>query len=135
MNYIFLLTVLAVVLGVIIIASFTNFSLDNYHYDRLKWLVIRWSYIVIFVALLVKTFDFPYGTETVVVVAGIGAVLARFLGVSNKNYNEEKMTQMLNQDLLKDMLGYGQDLHLMGEVESESEEEEEETEVEEESEE
>jgi 4-amino-4-deoxy-L-arabinose transferase-like glycosyltransferase len=86
MNYLFLITTLVVVAGAIIIAGFTGFKLPDKGYDRLKWLTIRWSYIVVFLGLLVKTFNFPYGIETVTVVAGIGALMAGLLGVSAKNY-------------------------------------------------
>lgn len=125
MNYLFLIVVLAVVLVVLAIASFTSFGLDDFHYDRLKWVVIRWSFLVTFIGLIVKTFDIPYGTETVTLVAGIGACLAGLLGISNTNYMGEKMTDMFNEDLLKDMLGFEEDLHEMGELESEEEEVEE----------
>lgn len=126
MNYLFLIIVLAIVVMVLAIASFTSFGLDDFHYDRLKWVVIRWSYLVVFIGVIVKTFDIAYGTETVTIVAGIGAMLAGLLGISSTNYKGEKMTQMFNEDLLKDMLGFTEDLHLMGEAESETEEEEEE---------
>ena len=124
MNYLFLIIVLAVIVAILAVASFTNFELDSEHYDRLKWLVIRWSYIVVFIGVIAKTFSIPYGTETVTVVAGIGAMLAGLLGISNSNYVGEKMTRMFNEDLLKDMLGFDEDLHLMGEMESEEEVEE-----------
>lgn len=117
MNYLFLIIVLAVVLGVLAIASFTTFGLDDFHYDRLKWVVIRWSFLVTFIGLVVKTFDIPYGTETVTLVAGIGACLAGLLGISSSNYMGEKMTDMFNADLLKDMLNFEQDLYDMGEEE------------------
>lgn len=125
MNYLFLIITLAVIAVVLLIAGFTKFSLTNEGYDRLKWLVIRWSYIVVFIALIAKTFKMPYGLETVAVVTGFGAMLAGLMGISNKNYNDERMTNLLNADLLKDMLGFDEDMHLIGELESEDEEEEE----------
>ena len=106
MNYIFLISVVLIVLAVLVVASFTNFGLDNEHYDRLKWVVIRWSYLVTFIGIIAKTFNMPYGMETVTVVAGIGAMLAGLLGIANTNYIGEKMTKMFNDDLLKDMLGF-----------------------------
>ena len=124
MNYLFLIIVLAVIVAILAVASFSNFELDSEHYDRLKWVVIRWDYIVVFIALIVKTFNVSYGVETVAVVAGIGALLAGLLGISNSNYVGEKMTRMFNEDLLKDMLGFDDDLHIMGELESEEEVEE-----------
>lgn len=106
MNYIFLISVVAVVLAVLVIASFTSFGLDNEHYDRLKWVVIRWSYLVTFIGIIAKTFTMPYGMETVTVVAGIGAMLAGLLGIADGNYTGSKLTKMFNDDLLKDMLGF-----------------------------
>ena len=124
MNYIFMITVIAFVLMVLAIASFTNFKLDNEHYDRLKWIVVRWSYLVFFIGVVVKTFNMPYGTETVTLIAALGATLAGMMGISNKNYQGEKMDRVLNEDLLKDMLGFNEDMHIMGEIESEETEEE-----------
>lgn len=125
MNYLFLIITLAVIAVVLLIAGFTKFRLTNEGYDRLKWIVIRWSYIVVFIALVAKTFKMPYGLETVAVVTGFGAMLAGLMGISNKNYNDERVTNLLNADLLKDMLGFDEDMHLMGELESEDEEDEE----------
>ena len=88
MNYAFLIIVLVAVVGVIVIAGFTNFKLDNEHYDRLKALAMKWHYITAFVAAIVKVFDLPYGVETVAVVAAIGALMAGLLGVSTKQYNQ-----------------------------------------------
>ena len=86
MNYLFLIIVLAVIVAILAIASFTNFELDSEHYDRLKWVVINWSYLVVFIGVIVKTFDIAYGTETVTVVAGLGACLAGLLGISNREF-------------------------------------------------
>ncbi len=88
MNYLFLIITISAVVAVLAIAGFTNFRLTDEGYDRLKWLTIRWSSIVTFLGLLVKTFNFPYGIETVTVVAGIGALMAGLLGVSIKNYDK-----------------------------------------------
>lgn len=98
MNYIFPIAVFATIAIVLGVASFTNFELDNYHYDRLKWVVIRWSYLVVFIGLIVKTFDIPYGTETVTLVAGLGAMLAGFLGISKSNWNGEEIDEYEDLD-------------------------------------
>lgn len=90
MTYMFLIIVIAVVIGIISIAAFTNLCLDNDHYDRLKWLADRWDYIGVFIAVLVKLFDFPYGMETVEVVIALGALMAGILGVSAKNYYDQE---------------------------------------------
>ncbi len=88
MNYLFLIIVLAVIVAILAIASFGEFELDSEHYDRLKWVVIRWSYIVVFIGLIAKTFNIPYGTETVTIVAGIGAMLAGLMNISSKAFYE-----------------------------------------------
>ena len=89
MNFVFPIVVFAIVLGVIGIASFTNFELDNYHYDRLKWVVIRWTYLVTFIGVIIKTFEISYGIETVTIVAGFGAMLAGLMNISHSNYYGE----------------------------------------------
>lgn len=96
MSYIFLIIVIAAVAAVLAIAMFTNFRLDDEHYDRLKWVVIRWSYLVTFIGLIVKTFAVPYGMETVILVGGIGAMLAGLLGISNQAY--ENMQRIINTE-------------------------------------
>lgn len=123
MNYLFLIITIAVIIGILCIAAFGKFKLSNEGYDRLKAVVIKWQYIVVFVALIVKTFDVTYGIETVTIVSGVGALLAGLMGISNVNYTGEKITEMYNADLLKDMLGFDQDLNLIGEKESEEESE------------
>lgn len=124
MNYLFLIITLTIIVAVLVIAMFTKFCITNEGYDRLKAVVVKWQYIVVFIALIVKTFNVQYGVETVTLVAGIGAMLAGLLDISNSNYHGEKMVKMFNEDLLKDMLGFDADLHLIGELESEEEEEE-----------
>lgn len=89
MNYIFPIAVFATVAIVLAVASFTNFELDNYHYDRLKWVVIRWSYLTTFIGLVATTLEMPYSTETVTLACGIGAMLAGFLGISKSNWDGE----------------------------------------------
>ena len=121
MKYLFLIITIAVVLGVLLIATFSKFKLTDEQYDRLKAVVIKWQYLVVFIALIVKTFDVQYGIETVTIVSGFGAMLAGLMGISNANYTGERMTNMFNEDLLKDMLGYDEMLHNEGEKESESE--------------
>lgn len=124
MNYLFLIITIVVILGVLGIAVFTKLTLSDDQYDRLKAVVIKWQYLVVFIALIVKTFDVSYGIETVTIVSGFGAMLAGLMGISNVNYDGEKITEMFNSDLLKDMLGFDEDLNLMGELESEDDEEE-----------
>lgn len=125
MKYAFLMITLIVVVGVLLVATFSEFQLSNEQYDRLKKLVAKWHYLVAFLALIVSTFEVPCGKETVTIVAGLGAMLAGLMGISNKNYKGEKITEVYNADLLKDMLGFDEDLNLIGEAESEAMEEEE----------
>lgn len=96
MNYIFLISVIAAVAAVLVVAMFTNFRLDDEHYDRLKWVVIRWSYLVTFIGLIVKTFEVPFGMETVILVGGIGAMLAGLLGISTQAY--ENMQRIIKTE-------------------------------------
>lgn len=102
MNYIFLIVVVAIVVALLAVATFTKFTLDNSQYDRLKWLVVRWHYITAFIALLVKLFDFPLGAETVEIVIGIGVAMAGILGISNKNYGEDEVIEDDDEDFDED---------------------------------
>ena len=90
MSYMFLIIVVLVVIVILGITAFTDFCLDNAHYDRLKWLADKWDYFATFVAVLVKLFEFPYGVETVGIVIAIGALMAGILGVSAKNYEDDE---------------------------------------------
>lgn len=85
-DYIFMIAVL-VVLGLsLLVVTFCNFSLTNRQYDRLKGYVGKWPYILTFLGVIVATFQFAYGEETLTIVAAIGALLSHILGVSNKTY-------------------------------------------------
>lgn len=98
MNYLFLIITLAVIVAILCIAAFSKFKLSNEGYDRLKAVVIKWQYIVVFVALIVKTFDVPYGIETVTIVSGFGAMLAGLMGISTKAYRADKEQDNFNDD-------------------------------------
>ena len=87
-NYAFLIAVLAVLALAILVVTFCNYELNNEQYDRLKNLVMKWPAILTFLGVLVATFHFSFGEETITVVAAIGALLARILNVSNYNYND-----------------------------------------------
>ncbi|MBQ1297705.1 MAG: hypothetical protein IIY21_26945 [Clostridiales bacterium] len=89
MTYIFPIAVFASVAVVLGLAMFTNFELDNYHYDRLKWIVERWHYFDVFVGVLVDALDMPYALQTLTIVVAFGAMLAGFLGISRKNWDGE----------------------------------------------
>lgn len=92
-QYIFMLTVLAVLAVAVICITLYGVNLSNDQYDRLKGIVVKWSGIVTFLGVLVSTFNFPYGEETITVVAAVGALLAYVMGVSAKNYNGEEDDQ------------------------------------------
>ena len=85
-NYIFLIIVLTVLAIAVAIVTFTDYTLSNTQYDRLKALAVKWSGIVTLLGVLVSTFNFPYGEETITVVAALGAFLAYLLGISDKAY-------------------------------------------------
>ena len=103
MNYIFPIAVFAALVIVLAVASFTNFELDNFHYDRLKKIVGKWAYLVTFIALIVKTFDISYGVETVTLVAGFGAMLAGLLDISTKNWDGEELFYDIYEDEVEDI--------------------------------
>ena len=87
-NYTFMISVL-VLLGLsLLVVTFCNVKLSNEQYDRLKSYVSKWSYLMAFLGVLVSTFKFSNGEETLTVVAALGALLSRILGVSAKNYVE-----------------------------------------------
>ena len=88
-NYIFFISVIVVLAIAVCFITYRGLHLDNDQYDRLKSIVINWSAIVALLAAIVSTFPgIPYGTETITVVAAIGAFLAKCLNVSNKNHND-----------------------------------------------
>ena len=105
-SYIFLIIVLVVVLAILVIATFTRFQINDEQYDRLKWVALHWDVLVVFIALVVKLFDVPYGIETVSLVAGIGAALGGLLGVSNVQYKKATQIQTtFNDDSYEEMKG------------------------------
>lgn len=87
-QYAFLITTLAVLLVAVAFVTLHGVMLSNDQYDRLKKIVIRWSGITTFLGVIVATFDFPYGEETITVVAAIGAFMAYMLNTSDKSFND-----------------------------------------------
>lgn len=85
-NYIFMISVLVILVLAMLVVTFSNFKLTNEQYDRLKGMVLRWSYLLTLLGVIVATFRVPYGEETITIVAAIGAFVAHCLGVSNTNY-------------------------------------------------
>lgn len=104
MNYIFLIAVIVIVAAVLGVAMFTNFSLDDEHYDRLKWLVEKWHYITVFVGLIAKTFNIPFGVETVTIVAGFGALMAGMMNISTSNWKLDQPQITFNEDSFEEMM-------------------------------
>lgn len=58
-----------------------------------------------------KIWNISYTVEIGATIGAVALLLGTLLGVSTKNYYEEEQTQMFNEDLLKDMLGYEEVLH------------------------
>lgn len=104
MSYLFLIIVIAVVAAVLGIAAFTSLELDNWHYERLKWVVMRWSFLVTFIGVIVKTFSIPYGVETVTIVAALGALMAGLLGISSTNFCANSLQSHFNDESLHEMM-------------------------------
>jgi len=87
-QYAFLITTLAVLAVAVIFVTLHGVRLSNEQYDRLKNIVIKWSGITTFLGVIVATFSFPYGEETITLVAAIGAFMAYMLNISDKSYND-----------------------------------------------
>lgn len=100
----FFLTTIGIIVAILGVAIFTQFEISDKAYDRLKWLAIRWDYLVVFIGLIVKTFDIVYGLETITIVGGIGALMAGLLGISAKNYYVNGVQTKFNDDEFYEML-------------------------------
>lgn len=85
-QYTFLIVVLAVLFIAITFITYKGVCLSNEQYDRLKKIVMKWAGITTFLGVLVSTFSFAYGEETITVVAAVGAFLSYMMGVSEDNY-------------------------------------------------
>lgn len=92
-DYIFMISVIVVLALAMLIVTFSKFHLSNDQYDRMKAMVVKWPALLTFLGVLVATFHFSYGEETITIVSAIGALLAHCLGVSNKNFNEGAMVE------------------------------------------
>lgn len=88
-NYIFMISVITILVLAVLAITFCNIHLNNDQYDRLKYIVLKWSAITTFLGVIVATFnDIPYGKETITIVAAIGALLAEVLNTSHKNHTD-----------------------------------------------
>lgn len=89
-------------------------------YDALKWVALTVLPAIEALWLtLGGIWNFPYVTEIGATIAAVDVFLGALLGISNVQYKKEGMTQMFDEDLMKDMLGYEEMLHEEGEKESE----------------
>lgn len=104
MNYTFLIATVGVIAVILGIAAFSKFELADENYDRLAYLVQRWSYIVVFVGLIAKTFNMPYGVETTTLVAGIGALMAGLMNISTSNWKLNQPQITFNKDSFVEMM-------------------------------
>ena len=98
--------------------------ISNKLYDFLKWFaLVAIPAIEGFWLTVGKAWDFPYLTEIGTTIAAVGLLIATLIGVSSVTYKKDGITEVYNEDLLKDMLGFDEDLNLIGEKESEEESE------------
>lgn len=94
--------------------------LNNKTYDTLKYVaLIALPALQVFWLTIGKIWDISYTVEIGATIGAVALLLGTLLGVSTRNYYDEQQTQMFNEDLLKDMLGYEEMLHEEGEIESE----------------
>lgn len=95
-------------------------KLNNRTYDILKYVaLIALPAIQVFWLTIGKIWNISYTVEIGATIGAVALLLGTLLGVSTRNYYEEEQTQMFNEDLLKDMLGYEEVLHEEGVKESE----------------
>lgn len=95
-------------------------KLDNRTYDTLKYVaLIALPALQVFWLTIGKIWDLSHTVEIGATIGAVALLLGTLLGVSTRNYYDENQTQMFNEDLLKDMLGYEEMLHNEGELESE----------------
>ena len=95
-------------------------KLDNKTYDTLKYVaLIALPALQVFWLTIGKIWDISYSVEIGATIGAVALLLGTLLGVSTRAYYDENQTQMFNEDLLKDMLGYEEMLHEEGEIESE----------------
>lgn len=93
---------------------------DNRTYDILKYVaLIALPATQVFWLTIGKIWNISYTVEIGATIGAVALLLGTLLGVSTRNYYEEEQTQMFNEDLLKDMLGYEEVMHEEGVKESE----------------
>lgn len=99
-------------------------KLSNKTYDTLKIIVWVFAPLATLIAAVCVIWGVPYSEQITATLAAINAFLGSLLGKSNADYNKGQATEVFNADLLKDMLGFDEDMNLLGEKESEAEVEE-----------
>ncbi len=81
--------------------------MKNETYDTLKWIttIVLPALGTLYFALS-GIWGFPYGEQIVGTITAIVTFLGVILGISNYQYKENGYTEMFNEDMLKDMVGY-----------------------------
>lgn len=80
---------------------------SNKTYDVLKYIaLIALPAVETLWLTLGNIWHFPYVVEIGATIAAVDVFLGALLGVSTKQYKEEGYTEMFNEDMLKDMVGY-----------------------------
>lgn len=82
-------------------------KMKNETYDTLKWIttIVLPALGTLYFALS-GIWGFPYGEQIVGTITAIVTFLGVILGISNYQYKENGYTEMFNEDMLKDMVGY-----------------------------
>lgn len=94
-------------------------KLSNKTYDVLK--IVAWIFVPLasFVSALCIIWGVPMAEQITATLTAFNTLLGALLHTANKEYYTENETQMFNEDLLKDMLGFNEDLYEEGVKESE----------------
>lgn len=94
-------------------------KLKNETYDKLKLIALVATPIITFLVALCTIWKVPHCDQVTATLAAIDALVGALVVKLSVDYNKENTTEVFNQDLLKDMLGFDEDLHELGEKESE----------------
>lgn len=88
-------------------------------YDTLK--VVAWIFVPLasFISAVCVIWNVPFAEQITATLTAFNTLLGALLHTANKDWYENNETQMFNEDLLKDMLGFNEDLYEEGVKESE----------------
>ena len=88
-------------------------------YDVLK--VAVWIFVPLasFISAVCVIWKVPMAEQITATLTAFNTFLGALLHKTSKDWYEDNETQMFNEDLLKDMLGFNEDLYEEGEKESE----------------